>query len=118
MFKLSSCPHADHFFFMIVMFTIVHTIMHTSTVYLNPPRVAAELLIFRVDDITITLSWTLESSAVSYSVSVVPQVSFSRGSGNVTLSISYNTEYILSIVGSLCGQNNSSTTIRLNYGES
>ena len=75
------------------------------------------------DDITITLSWTQhQQSSVSYNISVVPEVilteRFSQGSRNVTVTVAYNTPYIVTIVATLCGRNISSNTTTLNYGES
>ena len=92
--------------------------MHT--VYSNP-LIRTEILIFHVDGITVTLSWTLQhelkSSAVAYYVSVVPLVSFNRGSRNTTLRLSYNTMYAVSIVASVCQENVSNTSVMLKYGE-
>ena len=60
---------------------------------------------------------------MSYNVTVVPEVSavkFIEGfeSTAVQLILSYNIQYIVSFVGTLCGCNMSSTTVELNYGES
>ena len=57
---------------------------------------------------------------VSYNVSIVPQaaVIFVQGSERITiqLTVSQNVWYVVSIVGTLCGQNMiSSTTLELNY---
>ena len=78
---------------------------------------------FGVDYMTVSLSWTKqESSLVSYNVSIFPQaaVIFVRGSESITIQliISYNILYSVNIVGTLCGQNISSTTVELNYSES
>ena len=101
--------------------------MHTNmicihTVYSNP-LIRTEILIFHIDGITVTLSWTLqhelESSAVSYNVSVIPlAASFNQGSRNATLRLSYNTMYTVSIVASVCQRNVSSTSVTLKYGKS
>ena len=100
--------------------------MHTNllcihTVYSNP-LIRTEILIFHVDGITVTLSWTLqhelESSAVAYHISVIPLVSFNRGSRNTTLRLSYNTMYAVSIAASVCQRNVSNTSVTLKYGES
>ena len=74
------------------------------------------------DDITITLSWTQQQeSSVSYSVSIVPRETLTEGLGqgsrNATVTVAYNTPYIVSIVANLCGHNISSNTTTLNYGE-
>ena len=78
---------------------------------------------FGVDYTTVSLSWTKqESSLVSYNVSIVPQaaVIFVQGSESITiqLTVSYNILYSVNIVGTLCGQNISTTTVELNYSES
>ena len=64
-------------------------------------------LAFSVDDITVTLSWPQPDSNVFYDVGIVPQVAFvegliSQGSLNVTLTVAYNTPYVVSIVVSVC----------------
>ena len=101
--------------------------MHTNmicmhTVYSNP-LIRTEIIIFQIDGITVTLSWTLQhelkGSAVSYYISVVPLVaSFNRGPRNATLRLSYNTMYAVSIVASVCQRNVSSTSVTLTYSES
>jgi hypothetical protein len=96
--------------------------IHIHTVY-SSPLIRTEILIFHVNDITATLSWTqhgLESTgaAVAYHVSVIPPASFNRGSRNATLRLSYNTLYAVSIVASVCQRNVSSASITLKYGES
>jgi hypothetical protein len=94
--------------------------IHIHTVY-SSPLIRTEILIFHVDDITVTLSWTqhgLESSAVAYHVSVIPLASFNRGFRNATLRLSYNTLYVVSIVASVCQRNVSSASVTLKYGES
>ena len=94
--------------------------MHTRTAYLNSLTVATELLTFHIDDIIITLSWTqqeLESSEVDYSVSIVPQAPISQETrNNITLRVSYNAVYIMSIVASVCQQNVFNSNVTLNYG--
>ena len=99
------------------LFTIMaHTTMLKWTIYSRLVNLAE---IFHIDDITVTLSWIqqpeLETSAVSYSISVVPQAPYSHRYRNVTLRVSYNTAYIVSIVASLCQQIVSNTTFILNY---
>ena len=93
------------------------------TVFSNSLEIEAIVLNFGVDDTTVSLSWThQENSLVSYNVSIVPQAAmiFFPGSESITiwLTVSYNILYSVNIVGTLCGQNISSTTIELNYGES
>ena len=101
------------------LFTIMaHTTMLKWTVY---SRLVNLTEIFHIDDIVVTVSWTqqpeLESSTVSYNISVFPQTSFSQGYRNVTLRMVYNTAYTVSIVASLCQQNVSSIGIILTYGK-
>ena len=90
------------------------------TVYSNSLlEVETEVLSFGVDDITISLSWTQEeSSIISYIVSIIPQatVTFIQ-STNIHLTVSYNARYNVTIVGTLCGRDISSTAVELNYGE-
>ena len=95
------------------------------TVYSKSLEVAVVVLSFGVDDTTVSLLWTQqESSLVSYNVSIAPQaaVMFVPGSESITvtiqLTVSYNTWYNVSIVGTLCGHKISITTVELNYGKS
>ena len=80
-------------------------------------------LAFGVDDITVTLSWPQQDSNVFYDVSIVTQVAFvegliiSQGSLNVTMTVAYNTPYVVSIVARLCGHNISRNSTTLNYGK-
>ena len=93
--------------------------VYTHTVYSNPLGVKTETVIFGIDDITTTLSWTQQEPAdMDLNVSVIPQVPFSQGFGNITLRLSYNIVYFVSIAANVCQVDVSSTTIMLNYGES
>ena len=79
-------------------------------------------LAFGVDDITVTLLWPQPESNVFYDVGIVPQVAFvggliNQGSLNVTVTVAYNTPYVVSIVARLCGRNISRNSTTLNYGE-
>ena len=72
--------------------------------------------LLRSDDITVTLQWAREAGAV-YDVSVSPHIE-SSSTGHyifaINLIISYNVQYNVSIVSSLCGV----TTNRvLKYGK-
>ena len=92
-------------------------------VYSNSLEVAVVVLSFGVDNTTVSLLWTQqESSLVFYNVSIAPQaaVMFVPGSESITiqLTVSYNTWYNVSIVGTLCGRRISSTTVELDYGKS
>jgi hypothetical protein len=69
------------------------------------------------NSITVTLQWPREAGAV-YSVNVVPQTPHTELSNAMTimtnLTVSYNIQYNVSIVSSLCGV---TTTTVLNYGK-
>ena len=73
--------------------------------------------LLRSDDVTVTLQWPREPGAV-YSVSVSPETPHIKVTNAITITInlivSYNTQYNVSIVSSLCGV---TTTKVLNYGE-
>ena len=78
----------------------------------------SRVLQFGIDDVTIVLMWEQEDGT-SYNVSVHPNVNI-RFTGNTMVeltSVSYNTSYMVSIVATLCGRNNYTAVIRLNYGE-
>ena len=69
-------------------------------------------------DVTVTLQWLREPGAV-YNINVLPEMFSSHtklGQNTITtnLTISYNLQYNVSIVSSLCGV---STTKVLNYGK-
>ena len=74
--------------------------------------------LLRSDDVTVTLQWPREPGAV-YNVNVSPEISHIESPSmehNVSvmdLTISYNIQYNISIVSSLCGV---TTTKVLNYG--
>ena len=71
----------------------------------------------RNDDVTVTLQWPRESGAV-YSVNISPQTPHTELTNAMTiminLTVSYNIQYSMSIVSSLCGV---TTTKVLNYGK-
>ena len=73
--------------------------------------------LLRNDDVTVTLQWPREPGAV-YSVSVSPETPHAELTNAMTitinLTVSYNTQYNMSIVSSLCGV---ITTKVLNYGK-
>ena len=76
--------------------------------------------LLRSDDVTVTLQWLREPGAV-YHVSVSPNVSHTEFNSliiynifMISLTISYNIQYNVSIVSSLCGV---TTTKILNYGK-
>ena len=76
--------------------------------------------LLRSDDVTVTLQWPREPGAV-YNVSVSPEVSYTELNSVIyniftliSLTISYDTQYNVSIVSSLCGI---TTTKVLNYSK-
>ena len=99
-------------------------ILCAHTVNFHPLRVVTNIsnLAFGIDDITVTLSWPQQDSNVFYDVSIVPQVALvegliNQGFLNVTVTVAYNTPYVVSIVARLCGHNISRNSTTLNYGE-
>ena len=76
--------------------------------------------LLRSDDVTVTLQWPQEPGAV-YSVSVSPQTSHTElismtysNMFTLNVTISYNIQYNVSIVSSLCGV---TTNRALKYGK-
>ena len=72
--------------------------------------------LLRSDDVTVTLQWPREPGAV-YHVSALPETPHTEvatDQRNVVINISYNIQYNVSIVSSLCGV---TTTKVLNYGK-
>ena len=75
--------------------------------------------LLRSDDVTVTLQWPQEPGAV-YHVNVSPEVSQTELTSmehtifTMNLTISYDTQYYVSIVSSLCGN---TTTKVLNIGK-
>ena len=72
---------------------------------------------FLRNSIAVTLQWPREDGAV-YSVNVSPFTEFTNNTMNhdsivINLTISYNIQYNVSVVSSLCGI---TTTKMLNYG--
>ena len=76
---------------------------------------------FGVDTVTVSLWWTNESAhpLVMYHVYATPSsvvtIVTSNTRANVTLS--YNTQYVVSVMADFCGLNNATANIELNYGE-
>ena len=73
---------------------------------------------FLRNSVTVTLQWPREAGAV-YHVNVSPFTEFTNNSTNhdsvvINLTISYNIQYNVSVVTSLCGV---TTTKMLNYGK-
>ena len=72
--------------------------------------------LLKSDDVTVTLQWPREPGAV-YNVSVSPETSHIESPSMaylINLTISYNIQYNVSIVSSLCGV---TTTRVLKYGK-
>ena len=84
----------------------------------NPVDVMKKVILETSDTLTLQLSWRMETGTL-YNVAIVPEATMTYLTGNATiqLPLSYNIEYTLSIVATVCEQNNYTTTIRLNYGE-
>ena len=84
-----------------------------------PLNVAMVNQLLRSDNVTVTLQWPREPGAV-YHINVSPEVSISHTeltnatSIMINLTVSYNIQYNVSIVSSLCGV---ITTKVLNYGK-
>ena len=83
----------------------------------RPLNVTMVNQLLRSDDATVTLQWPREPGAV-YSVNVSPQTShtiiISHNTFTINLTVSYNIQYNVFIVSSLCGV---TTTKVLNYGK-
>ena len=73
--------------------------------------------LLRSDDVTVTLQWPREAGVV-YHVSVLPQIHYTELTNAMTimvnLAVSYDTQYNVNVVSSLCGV---TTTKELNYGK-
>ena len=76
--------------------------------------------LLRNNDVTVTLQWPREAGAV-YHVNIFPETSYtvftnavSHNTIIINLTNSYNIQYNVSIVSSLCGD---TTTKVLNYGK-
>ena len=76
---------------------------------------------FEINNITVILGWTPESSLYRYNVNVVPQPEvkwFQNDSTRAQLTIAYNVLYNVSVIAThLCGQNSVTAMIELYYGE-
>ena len=83
----------------------------------HPLNVTMVNQVLRSDDVTVTLQWPREPGA-AYSVNVSPQKPHTELTNAMTVKInltaSYNIQYNVSIVSSLCGI---TTTKVLKYGE-
>ena len=72
---------------------------------------------FGTESVTANLEWEQEvDDIVFYDVNVIPHVAIRfTGSTNVQLTLSYNTQYNVSVVATLCGKN-TTDIIGLHYG--
>ena len=73
---------------------------------------------FEEEYVSILLEWSRINGAI-FNISAIPQVvaSIARGlSTSYQLNVSYNTQYNVSVVATVCGQSHM-TIIDLNYGE-
>ena len=70
------------------------------------------------DDVTLTLMLR-RAAGVSYTIITIPraQILYSNVNASARLLLSYNTEYNVGIVASVCGCCNESKVITLKYGE-
>ena len=97
----------------IVIIHILDNVLRSMDRFLNVTMVNQVL---RSDDVTVTLQWPREPGAV-YHVSVSSHIELTSMMYNIfmiSLTISYNIQYNVSIESSLCGV---TTTRILKYGE-
>ena len=102
---------------------IIHTHVDDALQSGNHSRSLSVTLVnqlLRNNDVTVTLQW-LREDGVIYSVYVIPETSITElaeamnhSTFMINLTISYNVQYNVSIVSSLCG---ATATKVLNYGE-
>ena len=71
---------------------------------------------FRNDCVAVSLQWA-EENGVLYYADVTPQVPMLIGNTSIQLIVQYNTQYNVSILPSLCGQNNTATVIELKFSK-
>ena len=94
--------------------------MHTCIAAANSPEIAIILSEqFEKEHVSVLLEWSKMNGGVIFNVCTTPQVieSFAHGSSiSYRLNVSYNTQYNVSIVATLCGQSHITIT-ELNYGE-
>ena len=88
------------------------------SVYPDFPEVDdAEILQYGTDNVLVVIQWS-HQSIVSYNVNTIPQVlnaTFIERT-RIQMLVFYNTLYNVSITATLCGQNNATTIVMLNYG--
>jgi hypothetical protein len=86
-------------------------------VWIIPLNVTMVNQLLRSDDVTVTLQWPREAGAV-YHINVLPQTPHIELTNTmiivINLTVSYNIQYNVSIVSSLCGV---TTTRVLKYGK-
>jgi hypothetical protein len=95
---------------------LIDNVLHSTDRSLNV-TMANQLL--RSDDVIVTLQWSQEAGAV-YQVNILPEKSHAELTSmrhdifTINLTISYNIQYNVSIVSSLCGVTTNSV---LKYGK-
>ena len=73
---------------------------------------------YRADGVSVVVEWT-QQEGVSYNVTIIPMVPMIyTGSTSVRLTVSYNTEYSVSLEASTICQSIVSSNIILFYGKS
>ena len=99
-----------------LFFLIIDTLQSTDRSF----NVSLMNQLLRNNDITVTLQWSGEAGAV-YHANVLPEISHteltmytSHNIFTINLTITYNIQYNVSIISSLCGV---TTTKVLNYGK-
>ena len=74
---------------------------------------------FGTDSVAVVLEWiqALEDG-ISHSVDIIPQVNItSLTNTSIQLQVLYNIFYNVSVMFSLCGQTNTTTSVTLNFSE-
>ena len=80
------------------------------------PNVRVSQEQFQQTNISVTIEWAAEEG-ISYTINVNPNVTINVTERNYTeLVVSYDTEYNVSVIASLCGTNKTTFTT-LHYGE-
>ena len=92
--------------------------MYTSGIP-QSPAVNQTVLGFETTNVTVILEWTQESD-VTYNVSFYPPVEleYTVRENVVLVVIPYNVRYHVTVVASVCGKYNTTTTLVLNHGRS
>ena len=81
------------------------------------------MLEYRPNSVIVLIEWTIiqtqhHEEDTPFSINSIPEVIvMSNSSMSARLLISYNTKYNVSITATLCGINNTTATVALNFGE-